>query len=62
MLDSYATDYAYELADKLYGYKKVYVCELSEGDPNSNMDNLDSILQNKKEYNRMSGMQYRLRI
>lgn len=62
MLDSDAVKYAYELADKLYGYKKVYICELKEGDPNTNIDKLDLILENKKEYSKVSGLKYRLKI
>jgi len=62
MLDSDATKYAYELADKLYGYKKVYICELVEGDPNTNIDKLGEILKNKKEYNKISGLLNKLRI
>lgn len=62
MLDSDAIKYAYELADKLYGYKKIYICELKDGDPNTNIDKLDEILKNKKEYTKVSALKYKLKI
>lgn len=62
MVDSDAIEYNYAIAEKLYSYKNVYICELPYGDPNSiSKQDLMTALNNKIIFNNFEYLNFRLR-